>query len=85
MSNLDFLLMSYKIKNPQNISRINNNVLVQMVLWLLKKLVILFGFSPNVVQNKKNHEILVKFIQHKNFTIFFNNHKIICTKALLYS
>jgi len=49
-----------------------------MVLWLLKKLVF-FGYSPNV------DEILVRLIQNKNFTNFFNNHKTICTKALLYS
>jgi len=47
-----------------------------MVLWLLKTLVF-FGYSPNV------DEILVKLIQNKNFTIFFNNHETICTKALL--
>ena len=47
MSNLDFPLMSYKIKNSENLSQINNNALVQMVLWLLKKLVILFKFSEN--------------------------------------
>jgi hypothetical protein len=68
MSNLDFPLMSYKIKNSQNFSQIHNNALVQMVLWLLKKLVILFGFSPNVVQ--KRHGTLVKLIQNKKFTNF---------------
>jgi len=47
MSNLDFPLMSYKIKNSENFSQINNNALVQMVSWLLKKLVILFKFSEN--------------------------------------
>jgi len=47
MSNLDFPLMSYKIKNSKKISQINNNALVQMVSWLLKKLVILFKFSEN--------------------------------------
>jgi len=47
MSNLDFPLMSYKIKNSENFSQINNNALVQMISWLLKKLVILFKFSEN--------------------------------------
>ena len=47
MSNLDFPLMSYKIKNSENFSQINNNDLVQMVSWILKKLVILFKFSEN--------------------------------------
>ena len=47
MSNLDFPLMSYKIKNSENFSQINNNDLVQMVSWILKKLVILFKFSGN--------------------------------------
>jgi len=47
MSNLDFPLMSYKIKNSKKISQINNNALVQMVSLLLKKLVILFKFSEN--------------------------------------
>jgi len=47
MSNLDFPLMSYKIKNSENFSQINNNALVQMVSWLLKKLLILFKFSEN--------------------------------------
>ena len=47
MSNLDFPLMSYKIKNSENLCQINNNALVQMVSWLLKKLLILFKFSEN--------------------------------------
>jgi hypothetical protein len=37
MSNLDFPLMSYNINNSQHFGQINNNALVQMVLWLLKK------------------------------------------------